>query len=117
MLLDALRKSPPHSIADLQRFFQRSRERLEQSLDKGAVAGEERARYLEQFETAVGEVQVVFLDEALNGQFGTAKAEGPKASGLRGLSGLRELLAQPLVLVVLVGLFLAGLLIGWALFG
>ena len=113
LLLDALRKSPPQSIAELQRFFQRSRERLEESLDKGAVTGEARTRYLDQFEEAVAEVQVVFLDEALDGQFGAGKGGDGKASP----TGLRQLLTQPTVLALACGLFVLGLLIGWLLLG
>lgn len=75
MLLDALEKAPPQSLHDMRVFFDRSRSRLEQSLDKGQVSDEERATYLEQFEAAVSEAQMQFLDKTL-----TLQAD-PKAHG------------------------------------
>lgn len=65
MLLDALEKAPPQSLHDMRVFFDRSRSRLEQSLDKGHVSEEERATYLEQFEVAVSDAQMAFLNETL----------------------------------------------------
>lgn len=65
MLLDALKKAPPQSLHDMRVFFDRSRSRLEQSLDKGQVSEEERATYLEQFEVAVSDAQMQFLNETL----------------------------------------------------
>lgn len=75
MLFDALEKAPPQSLHDMRVFFDRSRSRLEQSLDKGQVSDEERATYLEQFEVAVSDAQMRFLDETL-----TLRAD-PKAQG------------------------------------
>lgn len=65
MLLDALEKAPPQSLHDMRVFFDRSRSRLEQSLDKGQVSEEERATYLEQFEEAVSDAQMQFLNETM----------------------------------------------------
>lgn len=65
MLLDALEKAPPQSLHDMRVFFDRSRTRLEQSLDKGQVNEAERATYLEQFEVAVSDAQMQFLNETM----------------------------------------------------
>lgn len=113
MLLDALQKAPPRSVDDLAVFFERSRARLEQSLDKGQVTGDERQRYLAQFQAGLNEAQVDFLNQALEAQ---NTGGGTVATDASPLDGLRQAFKQPLlwailVLAILIGLA-AGLLIG-----
>jgi hypothetical protein len=113
MLLDALEKAPPRSVDDLAVFFERSRARLEQSLDKGQVSGEERERYLAQFQSGLNEAQVDFLNTALEAQHQNVHGTDTVASPL---DALKLAFKQPiiwgaLVLVLLLGLAV-GLLIG-----
>lgn len=84
MLLDALEKAPPRSLHDMRVFFDRSRARLEQSLDKGQVSDAERATYLDQFEEAVSDAQMQFLDEALHRRADAKPKAGNRPAGIDG---------------------------------
>ncbi|MFN3224922.1 MAG: hypothetical protein ACE360_01560 [Hyphomicrobiales bacterium] len=113
MLLDALEKAPPRSVDDLAVFFERSRARLEQSLDKGQVSGEERERYLAQFQSGLNEAQVDFLNTALETQHQGASGYDSASSPI---DALKLAFKQPVIwgalaLVLLLGLAI-GLLIG-----
>lgn len=115
MLLDALHKAPPRTVDDLAIFFERSRERLEQSLDKGQVSGEERTRYLSQFQAGLNEAQVEFLNNALEVQSESAAREAsgempPSEGGM--LPALLFSIRQPVMWLVFVLVLLVGLLIG-----
>lgn len=115
MLLDALDKAPPRSVDDLAIFFERSRERLEASLDKGQVSGEERARYLAQFQEGLNDAQVQFLNTALEthgGGFDRSQAapDGP-------VDGLKAAFKQPLVWAFLALALLIGVMVGILLAG
>lgn len=111
MLLDALEKAPPQSLHDMRVFFDRSRSRLEQSLDKGQVNEDERATYLEQFEAAVSDVQLQFLDGAL-----TMRAD-PKAQARKLPAGIdgdtsKPWFKVPLVWAVVACALVSGLVVG-----
>lgn len=110
MLLDALEKEPPRSVDELAGFFERSRRRLEDSLDKGQVSGEERARYLSQFQDGLNDAQIHFLNRALENQGDTASqpvaiTEGP-------VDGLKAALRQPLLLALIAFALVLGLAVG-----
>ncbi len=109
MLLDALEKAPPRSVDDLAVFFERSRARLEQSLDKGQVSGDERERYLAQFQAGLNEAQVDFLNRALEAQTGGFE---PPHLAPSPLDALKTALKQPAVWIVLVLALLIGLTVG-----
>ena len=108
MLLDALEKAPPRSVDDLAVFFERSRARLEVSLDKGQVSGEERERYLAQFQAGLNEAQVDFLNRALEAQGTGWSARVPSAP----LDGLKSSFRQPILWAVLLATLLMGIAIG-----
>jgi multisubunit Na+/H+ antiporter MnhC subunit len=115
MLLDALEKAPPKSVDDLAIFFERSRERLEASLDKEQVSGEERARYLAQFQEGLNEAQVQFINAALETHGGgfdrlAATPDGP-------LDGLKNAFKQPLVWAIVLAALVVGLMLGVLLAG
>ena len=103
MLLDALHKAPPRSVDELVGFFERSRSRLEQSLDKGQVSDDERARYLGQFQEALNEVQVQFINGALDAQStGGQHPDGQSSSSARLKAAFRQPLVWALVMFALV---------------
>lgn len=86
MLLDALAKAPPQSLHDMRIFFERSRARLEHSLDKGSVSGKAREDYLAEFEEAVTQAQATFLNESLaKAHSGDGEGAGAKTSEAGGL--------------------------------
>lgn len=109
MLLDALQKAPPRSVDDLAVFFERSRARLEQSLEKGQVSGDERERYLAQFQAGLNEAQVDFLNSALEAQTGGFDPLPPASSPL---DALKTAFKQPVIWAVLVLALLVGLTFG-----
>ena len=111
MLLDALEKAPPQSVDDLAVFFERSRARLEVSLDKGQVTGEERERYLAQFQAGLNEAQVEFLNSALESHSGAGEA------GEQGSGGLKQAFKQPIIWGLIVLALLVGLASGLVLGG
>lgn len=111
MLLDALEKAPPQSLHDMRVFFDRSRSRLEQSLDKGQVSEEERATYLEQFEAAVSDAQMQFID-------GTLKMRAdPKARAKTLPAGVDGDTSKPWFKVPLVWAFIACALVSGLVLG
>jgi hypothetical protein len=112
MLLDALQKAPPHSLHDMRVFFDRSRSRLEQSLDKGQVSDSERATYLEQFEAGVSDAQMMFLDEALHQRADAAKAGKSVGDGDMGKPWFKLPLVWAVVACALVVGLVLGVLIG-----
>lgn len=109
MLLDALQKAPPRSVDDLAVFFERSRARLEQSLEKGQVSGDERERYLAQFQAGLNEAQVDFLNTALEAQSGGFDRLPLLPSPL---DALKTSFKQPIIWAVLVLAMLIGLTVG-----
>ena len=111
MLLDALHKKPPRSVDELATFFERSRGRLEQSLDKGQVSGEERLRYLEQFQAGLNEAQVTFLNRALDHQATGGAQDAASANG----DVLRSALKQPILWALVLGAVLVGVAIGFVI--
>lgn len=106
MLLDALQKAPPASLHDLRVFFDRSRARLEHSLDKGGVSGQAREDYLDQFEAGVDEAQRSFLNAAL-AQRGAEDSSGTAQRAWHRLPMVWALLAFALVAGVMIGVLLA----------
>lgn len=109
MLLDALQKAPPRSVDDLAVFFERSRARLEQSLEKGQVSGDERERYLAQFQAGLNEAQVDFLNRALEAQSGGFDPLPPASSPL---DALKTAFKQPIIWAVVALALLIGLTVG-----
>lgn len=101
LLLAALRKSPPKRLNDLGAFFDRSRARLEISLDKGGVYGSDREAYLTDFEVGVEEAQRTYFDDLLLAQSAEAEREQKQAW-----------YRQPIPLMVGTGVFLIGVIIG-----
>ncbi len=114
MLLDALQKAPPRSVDDLAIFFERSRDRLIESLDKGRVTGDERQRYLDQFQSGLNEAQVEFLNDALARGFDAHPANQPPLPPSEVLQfGIKQpVMWGVLALVLLVGVAVGALLIG-----
>lgn len=104
MLLEALKQSPPKSLHDLRLFFDRSRARLEQSLDKGGLEGDARQRYLEQFEAGAEEAQMTFLNGVLSADPAAAKAD---SAGWARKPLVWALIALALVLGLILGVVLS----------
>ena len=115
MLLDALHKAPPRSVDELAIFFERSRGRLERSLDKGHVTGDERQRYLQQFQDGLNEAQVDFLNTALNHHATggpVSQFAGPENDSL--MATLIAALKEPVMWAVLAGVLFVGIAFGMA---
>ena len=109
MLLDALHKAPPRSVDDLAVFFERSRARLEQSLDKSQVTGEERERYLAQFQAGLNEAQVEFLNSALDVQ---SSGVAPGQSDAHRADVLKTVFKQPITWALVVFALVLGVTVG-----
>ncbi|MEM6711108.1 MAG: hypothetical protein AAF590_02375 [Pseudomonadota bacterium] len=117
MLLDALHKAPPRSVDELAVFFERSRGRLENSLDKGQVTGEERQRYLQQFQDGLNEAQVDFLNTALDHHANGSSAPGLATSNGGGLmSTLKATFQEPVMWAMLAVVLIVGIALGMVVF-
>ncbi|MEM6384050.1 MAG: hypothetical protein AAF739_15365 [Pseudomonadota bacterium] len=103
LLLEALHQAPPTSLRAMRDFFDRSRNRLEESLDRSGVDAAQRQAYLDQFEAGAEEAQTTFVDQMLGSGDDDAASADRRA---------KELFSQPVVLALLAGAFMVGLGLG-----